>query len=242
MENTFVADIQFFRGNDKEIIVKSFSFSKLFDADIVQHFVFKPPYEFQKLNLLRRREAAIVTLNYHHLEWDDGFIEYDQAVNIIRSCLCKATEIIVKGLEKEKYLNSILPYKTCYNIENLNCPNFKSLKSNLSLQKPISPVSSLNVTVMKQWLCELLKSSLILTNEAIHIFNECNFFSLKPRDLYFLPVNFLIYACDVDFLNNISYLLPPHIVQNPNFKNYISANNGYDTIDCGDSGYDTTVL
>lgn len=231
MENTFVADIQFFRGNDKEIIVKSFSFCKLFNDDIVQHFVFKPPFEFQNLNLIRRREAANVTMNFHHLEWDDGFVDYSQAIKIIRSSLSCASEIIVKGLEKEKYLNSLLPMKTCYNIENLDCPNFKVMKTNLSRQNPCAPISSLNVIVMRQWLCELLKNGLTICDDAIGIFNEHNFFSLRPRELYFLPVNFLIYSLSAEFLLINSHKLPPHIVQSPYFKKYVASDNGgYDTV------------
>lgn len=230
MENTFIADIQFFRGNDKNIIVKSFSFCRLFDDDIVQHFIFKPPFEFQELDFLHRREAAHVTVNYHHLNWDDGFIEYEQAVPIIRSSLSGATEIIVKGLEKEKYLNSILPRKTCFNIENLDCPNFRVMKVKFPLQNPCAPVSSLNVLVMKHWLCQLLKNSLSLTNDAIGTFSEHGFFSLRLKDIYFLPVNFLIYELSADFLENHIHKLPPHIVQNPYFKNYINNDSGYDTV------------
>lgn len=230
MENTFIADIQFFRGNEKEIIVKSFSFCKLFNDDIVQHFIFKAPFDFQKLNLTRRREVANVTMNFHHLDWDDGFIDYNQVVKIIRSSLSPASEIIVKGLEKEKYLNSLLPTKTCYNIENLDCPNLKSLKVNLSLQNLCSPVSSLNVIAMKKWLGHLLKSSLTLSNDAIGAINDHGFCSLRQIDLYFLPVNFLIYSFSAEFLKNHSHRLAPHIVENTYFKDYINSESGYDTV------------
>lgn len=230
MENTFVADIQFFRGNDKDIIVKSFSFCKLFDDDIVQHFIFKPPFELGKLNLMRRREAVNVTLNYHHLNWDDGLIDYNLAVKIIQSALSDASEIFVKGLEKEKYLNSILSKKTCYNIEHLDCPNFKTMKASLLLQNPCSPVSSLNVIVMKKWLCELFKNTLTLANDSIGKFNEYGFFSMSARDLYFLPVKFLIHSLRAVFLQNHTNKFAPHIVYDPYFKDYINQDSGYDTV------------
>lgn len=230
MENTFVVDFQFFRGNEKEIVIKSFSFCKLFDEDVVQHFVFKPPYEFMALNLIRRREAAHVTLNFHHLEWDQGFIEYEQAHKIIQSCLSNATEIFVKGLEKEKCLNSILGTKLCYNIENLDCPNFKTMKSQLSIHDPCSPVSSLNVLVMKQWLRNLLQNSLSLCNDAIRMYSERGLFAMRPKDLYFLPPHFLTHTLCADFLQNHLHRLAPHIVNETYFKNFLTYDSGYDTI------------
>lgn len=182
MENTLIADVQFFRGNNKEILVKSFSFCKLYDEDIVQHFIFKPPFDFYELNLSHRREAAHVTLNFHHLDWNDGFVEYKHVIPIIRSCLANADEIFVKGYEKVKYLNSILPRKVCYNIENLDCPNFKAMKANKCLKNSCSPVSSLNVAVMKEWLLELFQNSLTLCNDSIRMFREHGFFSLCEKD------------------------------------------------------------
>lgn len=232
MENTLVADIQFFRGNNKELIVKSFSFCKLYDEDIVQHFIFKPPFDFYELNLSKRREATHVTLNFHHLEWDDGLVEYQEAIPIIRSCLSHGDEIFVKGLEKVTFLNSILPRKVCYNIENLDCPNFKVLKTNKILRAPCSPVSSLNVLAMKQWLRSLFENSLILCNDAIGAFSKHGFFSLSEKDLYFLPVNFLTYALNVDFLQTHSHKFAPHIVFNDHFlKKNIYSDRGYDTVD-----------
>uniref|UniRef100_A0A8D8W4Z5 Uncharacterized protein n=2 Tax=Cacopsylla melanoneura TaxID=428564 RepID=A0A8D8W4Z5_9HEMI len=89
-----------------KLIVKSFSFDKLSDDDAVQTFIFKPPYKFQEFNFVRRREAANVTLHYHHLDWNDGFVEYDQAVKIIRPCLSKASEIFVKRSYPNMFIES----------------------------------------------------------------------------------------------------------------------------------------
>lgn len=83
---------------------------------------------------------------------------------------------------------------------------------------------------MKHWFSELLKNTLTLSNEAIGKFQEYGFFLLRPRDLYFLPVNFFIYALGQDTLENNSYRLAPHIVQNPYFKKYICNDSGYDTV------------
>lgn len=54
MENTYVADLQFFRGDEKELILKSFS--KLF-SDTIEFFVFKPPFDIVELSPYRRRAA-----------------------------------------------------------------------------------------------------------------------------------------------------------------------------------------
>lgn len=181
------------------MLLKSFSFCKLFGEDIVQHFIFKPPFEFQELNLIRRRGAAHVTMNYHHMGWND--VEHRYKIMFI--------QILVKGLEKANYLNSILPRKLCYNVENLDCPNFKIMKTSFSYKNPCSPVSSLNVVIMKEWPRNLLENSLPLCNDAIGVFREHGFFSLSQRELYFqFPTN----TFSADFLESQCHKFPPQYV------------------------------
>uniref|UniRef100_A0A8D8UPF6 Uncharacterized protein n=1 Tax=Cacopsylla melanoneura TaxID=428564 RepID=A0A8D8UPF6_9HEMI len=231
MQTSYVADIQFFRGNNKDIIVKSFSFCKLFEKDIVQHFIFKAPYDISELNLCRRREVEHVARNFHHLEWNEGFIDYQQVSKVICSALGNATEVFVKGLEKVKYLNSILQENVCCNIELLDCPNLKTLKSNISVCNfDNSPVSSLNVYVMKKWLCEYFQNSLTLMNEAIRNCYVKGFFNLSNEELYFLPSSFLTHHFTPDFLQNYYYKFAPHVLRDLNFKKYLSMDSGIDTV------------
>lgn len=110
MENTYVADLQFFRGDEKELILKCISFSKLF-SDTIEFFVFKPPFDIVELSPYRRRAARFVTKNFHHIQWEDGFIDYNEINNIIKENLDTAQEIFVKGHEKATFLNSILGNK-----------------------------------------------------------------------------------------------------------------------------------
>lgn len=227
MENTFVADIQFFRGNDNEIILKSFSFSELLsETAVVQQFIFKPPFDLTELDAPRRRAAERVTVNHHQLDWTAGLIDYDRAEHIVRACLTHATEVVVKGREKVVYLNSVLRRNVCFNIDNLECPTLSVLKTNNNYLSNhtnayfYSPASFSPVAVLKKWLRKLLANSLTLCNAAMGAFHAHGFFALTQRELYFLPVQFLIHVHSGDFLRSQRDKLAPHIAFNVDFTSF----------------------
>lgn len=224
MNNIYVLDLQFFRNNDKSIIVKSISVSKLFNSDIIDHFIFKPPFDFLELNLTRRAEARHVSAFYHHINWNEGFIDYSEMNIIIQSLLADATEVFVKGNEKAKFINSILSRDVSYNVEQLNCPNLKVLKAAHSIFESC-PVSSMNVTVLKLWLKNLFLTSLERANDAIKLFNKIGFMHMRSDEIYFLPANFLIDKVDSDGVKSCLKSLPPHIIQDIDVKKHIKNDN-----------------
>lgn len=231
MNKYFIVDVQFFRGNEKEIIIKSFSYCKLFNSEnIVENYVFKPPYDYYNLNVIRRRHADYVTKNVHYMHWNDGFIEYNLCCSLFRKLLSEATEVYVKGLEKAKFINSILQRNVCVNIEIFDCPNLKTLKTATAIFNDTT-VSSLNVTVLKKWLQQSFQYSMEFTNSAIQKFNEKGFYSLSERDIYFLPLSYLLYKCDQEFLIMHISKFPPHVVQNESFRNFVFKDDGYDEVD-----------
>uniref|UniRef100_A0A8D9FBP8 Uncharacterized protein n=1 Tax=Cacopsylla melanoneura TaxID=428564 RepID=A0A8D9FBP8_9HEMI len=219
MENIYVVDLQFFRGDNKELILKCISFSPLV-SDVFEQFVFKAPFPIDQLSPYRRREASFVTRNIHKIHWDDGFIEYNQMKHVINSNLNSAKEILIKGLEKANFLNSVLGRNVCYNVENLDCPNLRSLKLKLS-GFPTENVTTLNVKVLKSWLKIIFQHGLEYSNNAIHKFNNCDFLRLSGVDLYFIPLSVLLKQCCPQFLKQFSYKFPPHIVNDDTFQKCI---------------------
>lgn len=221
MDNIYIADIQFFRGNDKELILKSFSYAKLASDYMIENFVFKPPFAFNDLNIYRRNQATNVTKNIHRLHWNDGFIDYSEIKNIICSHLNNATEVIVKGAEKKKYLDSILERGVCYNIEQLECPNLKSLKMSFTTFYTNNSESGINVSAMKIWTMLMFQNSMEYVEHSIKSFHSNGFFNMSPKEIYFLPLEFLLFECGPDFLSRVLSKLPPHIVQSDLFKNQV---------------------
>lgn len=226
----YVCDIQFFRNNDKSIILKSLSCTKLFNDEVIDHFIFKPPFDFNDLNLTRRAEARHVSTFYHHINWNEGFIPYNDMIELVRSYFANATEILVKGDEKGKFLNSILRRNVCYNVEQLNCPNLKELKvAHTLFSKP--PVSTLNVIVLKKWMLELYQNCMDKIDTAIETFNKIGFVHMKSYEIYFLPTQFLIDKVDSESLKICLNNLPPHVTQKDSFKKHMYSDEGYDEPD-----------
>uniref|UniRef100_A0A8D9E8C4 Uncharacterized protein n=1 Tax=Cacopsylla melanoneura TaxID=428564 RepID=A0A8D9E8C4_9HEMI len=93
----------------------------------------------------------------------------------IRTCLSKASEIFVKGLEKVTFFkfNSILPRKLCFNMENLECPNFRTMKANMILQDLCSPVSSLNVACHETMVTQFFFKYLVLFCFLLLLLSSC---------------------------------------------------------------------
>lgn len=226
-----ICDVQFFRNNDKSIILKSFSCCELFNSnDIIDHFVFKPPFPFSDLNLTRRAEARHVTHFYHHINWDEGFIPYNDMSALLRSYLSNATEVIVKGDEKVKFINSVLHKNLCYDVEKLNCPKLKDLKAGYSFFSS-PPVSSLNVKVLRTWLNNLFKNSMERVDSSIKSFNSSELSLMKSHDIYFLPAHFLIDKMERDNLKNCLKFLPPHLANDISIKKYVYSDDGWDEPD-----------
>lgn len=225
-----ICDLQFFRDNDRSVIVKSFSCTNLYNNDIVNHFVFKPPFDFCELSLTRRAEAQHVSTHYHRINWNEGFIPYNEMATVVRSCLAEAKEVIVKGEEKAKYINTLMRRAICFDAEKLNCPNLKVLKAAESLFCN-SPVSSLNVMVLKTWLQNFFQNTMEKTDNSIKIFNNVGLFKMSSSEIYFLPVHFLISRMEKDSLTNFLHNLPPHISQDISMKNFIATEDGFDEPD-----------
>lgn len=122
------ADAQFLRDKDNKLIVKEFSvFLPDFKEDIFKVATFGPPYGKQYLPKNIKMHNRYVTNNIHGLSWDDGEYSFYEMDNILWSMTYRLNVIYVKGAEKAKVLQSLLPYLSVINIEVLGCPSLDKL-------------------------------------------------------------------------------------------------------------------
>lgn len=127
-----VCDFQGFRSDNSEFIIKELSIVSL-NGKIFEHFVFVPPYDFEKLSKKSKKTAIWLTNVYHGLEWDSGFIPYEKVTDICQDICHRFSLIYVKGLEKKEILSKyIRDGGEIQNIEELGCPTVDELRSRYS--------------------------------------------------------------------------------------------------------------
>jgi hypothetical protein len=92
------------------------------------HLFFTSP---EPANLLSKQERTNKWLaeQFHGLPWIYGEVPYEEMKNILDAATTCFDFLLVKGAEKCKTLNYILPFVKIYNIESLDCPPFRQLRS-----------------------------------------------------------------------------------------------------------------
>lgn len=128
-ERILVVDVQGFYLNNK-FIVKELSIS--IDDSQVQTFIIKPPLQYSSLT--PKEKASIDWLyNHHHgLKWKDGDSTLSNIMDYYITHVKDNNFIYyVKGLEKIKWIQNIFKDDiNFYNLDDLNCPNLKTLYKN----------------------------------------------------------------------------------------------------------------
>lgn len=75
----------------------------------LSHYVFCEPVLWSLLTRSEKSQARWLKLHHHGFQWDDGYIPYSQARNLISKAIgTEPPQIYVKGLEKKKWLCEIL--------------------------------------------------------------------------------------------------------------------------------------
>lgn len=121
-----IIDMQGFKGDFNNFIVKELAVS-LSEAENYNYFI-KSPFAFNKLSTSLQKQSKWLTKNYHKIGWDYGNDELENVVKFLKTNTLNADLIYVKGEEKLKWISEILNTNIVIeNIENINCPNFKSL-------------------------------------------------------------------------------------------------------------------
>lgn len=127
MEYT-TGDGQFLRDKNNKLVLKEFAvFYPDFHESGVRVATFAPPYEKEWLPHEVIAQNNFITNNFHGLEWNDGEHAFKDMSNILWSMTHKLSLLYVKGTEKSKILQTLLPHLQVVNIEDLGCPSFDRL-------------------------------------------------------------------------------------------------------------------
>lgn len=122
------ADLQGFFDNCNGFVIKEFSFIHANSLVSPHHFIFKPPYSWNKLNQNAKRRASYLLRFHHGLNWESGSIDYKHVKTCIDRLLLSNVKIIyVKGLEKIKWLQTLCPSS---HVAILDMDDMQSLNNN----------------------------------------------------------------------------------------------------------------
>lgn len=121
-------DMQGFRGDSNNLIIKELAFLFNENAERPKHYIFSPPCEFKSLSLNARINNLYIIRNLHKLNWKFGDVSINELPNILESI--KNYAIFVKGSEKKKFIKNY-----CNNVFDLgdeedfdlDCPSIAKL-------------------------------------------------------------------------------------------------------------------
>lgn len=152
----YVVDVQGFKRIYNTFVVKELAVARLGEDVQPTVYLFQPPHDWHLLSARYKCENSWLTRNYHGMNWQDGEIPYEEFEDILKSSVRGAKKIYVKGLDKVKWLEYIIP-KAC-NIEVLGCPSLAKLHKedpcsnhNLEICRH-SNCALRNVIALKTWL------------------------------------------------------------------------------------------
>lgn len=147
-----VVDIQGFKTEDNEFILKEFAIA---NKNNIQVFLFKPPCAYYDLSKSEKSQVNWIERN-RNVYWREGFLPYKEICNIIKPLLSDK-RIYVKGQEKVMWLRKITDNDDILNLEFYYCPSLRDLYTKY-LTNDIytcmyhSNVCALkNVLVLKKW-------------------------------------------------------------------------------------------
>jgi hypothetical protein len=123
MENYYV-DFQCHYKNDGSYCIKELCI--LQDTDEIKQFLFKPPHDYDELDVERKRSEFWNVKNKHGLSWNSGV---DEPVALTWLIIDKKrVTIYCKGDQKKKTIQNQFEQASIINVENLGCPSFKELE------------------------------------------------------------------------------------------------------------------
>lgn len=122
MHNCIFVDLQGFKSDENEFIVKEFAYSML---EYTQVFLIKPPFPFSKLSTSEKRQTRWIQKHLGIL-WHEGFVDYREFKRLIVNHIREKT-IFVKGVEKVKWVENLCSDCTVINLEEKGAPNLSEL-------------------------------------------------------------------------------------------------------------------
>ena len=121
------ADMQMLRDADGEYVIKEFS---VYDSrwDISRgSVIFAPPYAEIVLSPQQRKHNRYVSNYIHGLKWNAGTIPYSACHGTVRALTDDYAYIYVKGEEKKRLLQKIVPDALIIDITAQGCPRLDKM-------------------------------------------------------------------------------------------------------------------
>jgi hypothetical protein len=125
-----IVDFQSLVSSDRNVI-KELCIIRADTPASSSHWIFTSPESTTTTNLSskQKRTNKWLTERFHGLPYNYGEVPYEEIKNILDVATSCFDFLLVKGTEKCKTLKCILPFAKIYNIESLDCPPFRQLKS-----------------------------------------------------------------------------------------------------------------
>ena len=154
----FVVDFQGLKRPINEFVFKEVAVTPLEDDSPPSVYLFEPPHEWNFLPAKYKSENTWLEHNYHGLTWDRGDVPYEEVIEILQNHLRDASKVHVKGLEKKRMLEKIVP--NVYNLEDVGCPSLRKLNANADILCTNHvgtwhpQCAAHNVSTLRAWLLE----------------------------------------------------------------------------------------
>ena len=107
----YIVDVQGFRRSSNLFIVKELAILELSENSIPSVYHFQPPYPWKRLLHKEKTVNEWLIKNNHEMAWESGMFPYGRIIEILQSRLKKAMVIHVKGHEKRKCIEEMVPGK-----------------------------------------------------------------------------------------------------------------------------------
>lgn len=121
-------DVQMLRGPDGRQVVKEFAVYVInLQNDEYSVFNFAPPCPESEIPPEIQTTNNYVAKYIHGLHWDSGATPYTSLEETLLKMTTYVQILYVKGEEKKKILQALIPHVQMVNIENLGCPALKHL-------------------------------------------------------------------------------------------------------------------
>lgn len=121
-----VIEFQAFRGNGNEYIVKELVIWDL-DNGISNYFLFKPPFSISNCNSKYLRVNKWLSKYYHHIKWDEGFVDFREVDRIMFKFAQYYNLIYTTGTEKLKWISKFTNSVIVDFSNSFTCLDFKPI-------------------------------------------------------------------------------------------------------------------
>lgn len=151
--DTIIVDLQGFKDFENKFIVKELAIAH---KEHTQTFLIKPPYAFKTLSNEEKKQIRWLEKN-RGLTWSEGYIDYFEFRRVVVPYL-RNKKILLKGLEKVKWIQELCQNCDLIELGEKGCPNFKELYNdynnyNENENKEINCVHHKKMCALKNVLC-----------------------------------------------------------------------------------------